>query len=452
MKYDVVIIGGGPSGIFSALELSKKDLSILIVEKGRRLGERKCPLLNGGSERCMRCSSCSMVSGWGGAGAYSDGKLTLSKDVGGRLKELVGERLEELIEYVDGIYRDFGAGGKVYGEGGSEFEEMARRAGLRLIPTKIRHIGTERCREIIGRMYDALSGKADIRIGSRVERIETDGEVRGVIVDGEFVGSRFVIAAPGREGSEWLLGEARRIGLTVNYNPIDIGVRVEIRKEVMEKLTDVLYEPKLELISGDRRVRTFCVCPDGEVIAESTGGEDPVITVNGHSYVERKTGNTNFAILVSVLFPELYGDPITYGKSLARMANMMSGGIIVQRLGDLLKGRCSRRADIEEGEISPTLRGAMPGDIGLVMPARFLEGIKEMISALNRVCPGISSPDTLLYGVEVKFYSARIKLTPSLETEVKNLFAIGDGAGITRGLIQASISGVIAAREIIKRL
>ena len=451
MKYDVIIIGGGPSGIFSALELSKKSPSILILEKGERLERRRCPILNGGSDLCIACKSCSMVSGWGGAGAYSDGKLTLSKNVGGRLKEILGDEIDELIDYVDGIYRDFGASGKVYGDG-EELYRKAEEAGLKLIPTRIRHIGTEKCREIIGRMYEFLSKKVDIRTNFRVERIEASDEVKGVYGDGERIEGRFVIAAPGREGSEWLLNEAKRLGLTVSYNPIDIGVRVELKREIMEEFTDVLYEPKFELRSGDKKVRTFCVCPGGEVIAESTGGEEPVITVNGHSYITRKTPNTNFAILVSILFPELYGDPIVYGKSLARMANTMSGGIIVQRLSDFLKGRCSRRADIEGGGVKPTLRSAIPGDIGLVIPQRFLEGVREMVYALERVCPGVLSDDTLLYGVEVKFYSARIKLTKNLETEIKNLFAIGDGAGITRGLVQASISGIIAAREIMRRL
>lgn len=458
-KYDVIIVGSGPAGIFAALELSQaSDLSILLLEKGKDLSQRHCPIIGRGGS-CPPCSPCDMVSGWGGAGAFSDGKLTLSPDIGGRLKEHIGaRRAQGLVNYVDNVYLKFGASDKAYGigDGVPILSKKAEAAGLELVPVMIRHLGTEHCREVLNRMRHFLTSRVELRTRTAATSILVrDGVIEGIATeDGRKLQCRYLVLAPGREGADWLAKESTNLGLTLYNNPFDVGVRVEVPKSVLDEFTDVLYEPKLHFYStasGDQ-VRTFCVCPAGEVTMESTGGCDPVITVNGHSYAEHKTDNTNFALLVSTTFPEPFRDPIGYGKSLARLANIMSGGVIVQRLSDLERNCCSTPASIERGEVEPTLKSAIPGDLGLVLPHRFLIGIKEMLIVMNKLAPGVASPHTLLYGVEVKFYSSRLKLSESLETEIGNMFAVGDGAGISRGLVQASASGVIAAKEILKRL
>ena len=458
-KYDVVIVGGGPAGIFAALELSKSTkLSILLLEKGRDLHLRRCPII-GKNRSCPPCSPCDLVSGWGGAGAFSDGKLTLSPQVGGQLEAYLGaERTSDLIHYVDDIYLKFGAPNEVYGDGveAEQLRKKAEKAGLRLIPAPIRHMGTESCREVLRDMHKFLADRIEsqtdiaatsiIRHGGKVKGIQTD--------DGQQIEARYLIIAPGREGADWLLKEAAKLGLTLHNNPIDVGARVEVPLTVLEKLTDSLYEVKLEFYSptfGDR-IRTFCMCPAGEVTMETTGGLEPVITVNGHSYAHRKTANTNFALLVSATFSPPFREPIGYGKYLARLANIISGGVIVQRWGDMNQGHGSTSNSIEEGAVKPTLKSATPGDLGYVLPYRFLKGINEMLTAMDKLAPGVTSPDTLLYGIEVKFYSSRLELTENLETEIPNMFAIGDGAGVSRGLIQAAASGVVAAREIVRRV
>ena len=263
-----------------------------------------------------------------------------------------------------------------------------------------------------------------------------------------------MILAPGREGSEWLSNEAKRLKLSLNSNPIDVGCRVEVPMVIMEKLTSVLYESKLVYYSRsfNDRVRTFCMCPGGEVIMESTGGSDPVITVNGIGYTKPKTKNTNFAILVGTSFTEPFHEPIAYGKYLARLANILSGGVLVQKFGDLMRGRRSTQARLEHSLVEPSLKVATPGDLSFALPFRYLKGIVEMLQTMDKLVPGVASPHTLLYGIEVKFYSSQLKLTPCLETEISNMFAAGDGAGVSRGLVQASVSGVVVAREILKRL
>ncbi len=456
-KYDVVIVGAGPAGIFSAMELvEKKGLRVLVVEKGKDIDRRLCPM-EIRDVSCNKCPECDILSGWGGAGAFSDGKLNLSPEVGGFLSRYTDTGdLRSLIDYVDGIYVRFGAPEEVYGsdlERVKELERLASRNDLTLIPSKIRHIGTDRCRDLLKRMREALNHRLDAIFESEAEKVLVqDRMVRGIrLANGEEVLSDFVVLAPGREGSRWLEAEAKKLKLTLLQNPVDIGVRVEIPASVFEHLTNATYEPKLIFYSRrfDDRVRTFCVNPYGEVVKEYLKG---IWTVNGHSYAERRTNNTNFALLVSTVFTEPFNEPISYGRYIARLANFLGQGVIIQRLGDLQSGRRSTRERIAKGIVQPTLKDATPGDLSFVIPYRYLSDIMEMLEALDRIAPGVNSRHTLLYGVEVKFYSMQLKLTNSLETEIKNLFAIGDGAGVSRGLVQASVSGVIAAREILKRV
>jgi hypothetical protein len=443
MKYDVLIIGAGPAGIFSALELSKSpDLKIAIIDKGPDIDQRS--------------REKSLLSGWGGAGAYSDGKLTLSTHVGGWLDRLMPDHeLAQLIEQVDHVYLDHGAPEKTYGTDHDDVVELQRKAALaelRLVPSAIRHLGTETCPEILRRMRDTLKDRADIMTDTAVTSlVTTDTRVTGVeTMDGRKVEADYVIAAPGREGSDWLASEAHRLGLRTISNPVDIGLRIEVPAPVLAELTDVVYEPKLIFYtrSFDDQVRSFCVCPKGEVVLEESDG---VRTVNGHSYAHKKTENTNFALLVSTSFTEPFREPITYGRYIATLSNLLSGGVIVQRLGDLHSGRRSTEGRIARGLVRPTLKSAVPGDLSFVLPYRYLAGILEMLRAMDKLAPGVGSRHTLLYGVEVKFYSSKLELSPVLETNISNLFTIGDGAGVTRGLVQASASGLIAAREIVRR-
>jgi uncharacterized FAD-dependent dehydrogenase len=459
VKYDVIIVGGGPAGIFIALELVQTSgLNVLLVEKGRDIDGRQCPARDHNS-RCITCDPCNLVCGLGGAGAFSDGKLTLSADVGGRLADYIGqERTTDLIKYVDETYCRFGAPDKVYGVS-DEVDRLCHRAevvGLHLKSVPLRHLGTENCRSVLKSMRDHLDSHLTLALNTAVSSVSVDNHrVTGIVTEnGESYQCDYLILAPGREGADWLSHEAERLDLTLHNNPVDVGVRVEVPKEVMEYFCDILYEAKLEYLSPtfEDKIRTFCMCPEGEVILESTGGSDPVITVNGHSYAERKADNTNFALLMSTNFTEPFHEPIAYGKCLARLANLLSGGVLVQRLGDLMHGRRSTPARIENGLVKPTLASATPGDLSFVLPYRHLAGIIDMLKAMDKLIPGVASDDTLLYGVEVKFYSARLQLGTGLETEVHNMFAAGDGAGVSRGLIQASASGVVAAREILRRM
>lgn len=453
--YDLIIIGAGPAGIFTALELADKGLKILMVEKGQDIRERIMTSRNKNAPAKDKMRN--VVCGWGGAGAFSDGKLTLTTEFGGNLDDYMSKAdLTEKINYVDDTYCLFGgAARKVYGDEHTELirelQRKATAADLRLIPARIRHLGTDVNAEILTNMRDFLEGKVDIMADTAVEHIVAkEDEIKGVIIGGQLYSCRYLVSAPGREGSEWFMEEAEKLGIQLTSNAVDIGVRVEMPAEVLESITDVIYESKLVYFSRsfDDRVRTFCMNPYGFVVEENNDG---LLTVNGHSYAHKKSENTNFAVLVSKKFTEPFREPIKYGKYIANLANILGGGVIVQRLGDLNDGRRSTPERIMRGLVRPTMDKATPGDLSLVLPYRHLQDIKEMLEALDKVAPGANSRHTLLYGVEVKFYSNRIELSPNLETKIKNFFAIGDGAGITRGLIQASAAGVTVGREIAVR-
>jgi uncharacterized FAD-dependent dehydrogenase len=455
--YDVIIVGAGPAGIFAAMELtSSSHPRVLILDKGPDLEKRRCPSREKG--RCMQCATCALMTGWGGAGAFSDGKLTLTTQVGGLLAKIRGEKeANRLVQEVDDLWVRYGANGEPYSGDLDAIEDVARRAalaGLRLQHYPIRHLGTERSGDILGAMYlELVSRGVEIRTRTEVHHVLTDnGKVAGVeTAAGQAISAPYVIVAPGREGADWLSKLARDLDLTLSINPVDIGVRVELPAHILQPLTDLLYEPKFLYFSQsfDDKVRTFCVCPAGEVVTEWAGD---VMTVNGHSYAHKKTENTNFALLVSKNFTEPFKEPIAYGKYIARLANLLSGGIIVQRLGDLQRGRRTTDQRLERCITRPTLEEATPGDLNLVLPHRYVVNILEMIDALDKVAPGVALRHTLLYGVEAKFYSSRLALTRDLESEISNLFAAGDGAGVTRGLVQASATGMVAAREILRRL
>lgn len=453
-NYDVIIVGTGSAAIFTALELTRHSDSgkILMLERGRDITQRQC-LANAKEIPCIHCQNCALLCGWGGAGAYSDGKLTLSSEVGGFLDEyLPQEEITQLISYVDQFYCQFGAPKKVYGTDTEAILELQRKASLHdlaLIPSKIRHMGTDRCKEILKGFRQYLEDKVDILFETEVQEILVQKKKAiGVrTADGEEIFSKFLVVAPGRAGANWLKKEAARLKLATLKNPVDIGLRIETPAAVMEPLTRITYEPKLIFHSRrfDDRVRTFCMNPYGQVVMEYCQG---VHLVNGHSYSRTKTENSNFALLVSTRFTEPFDRPIAYGRYLARLANFLSGGIIVQRLGDLSMGRRSTAQRLKRNLIVPSLPEATPGDLSFVLPYRYLSNIIEMLEAMNNLTPGLNSRHTLLYGIEAKFYSLRLQLTNSFETPISHLYAIGDGAGLTRGLMQASVSGVVAARSI----
>ena len=451
--YDAIIIGAGPAGVFAAIELARLQprMRLLVLERGKPISQRSCPARQ---RSCVGCPTCAIMTGWGGAGAFSDGKLTLSTDVGGWLGDYVGlDRLAGLVEDSDRVWLRFGATTEVHGpdpDTAARLIHDATLAGMRLVPMRIRHIGSDRSPAVLEAMFDHLmSQDVEVRTQTEVARILVrDGVVRGVeLADGSIIEAPAVIVAPGRDGADWLAAQARELGLGLVNNAVDIGVRVEVPAPVMEPLTVPLYEAKLIRYShrfGDQ-VRTFCMNPYGAVTTESYGD---IVTVNGHSYAEARTGNTNFAVLVSQSFTEPFHEPITYGTSIARLANLLGEGILVQRLGDLRAGRRSTAKRIAESVVEPTLQGATPGDLSFVLPYRHLVDILEFLDALDSLVPGVAADGTLLYGIEVKFYSSRVQVGPDLQTQVAGLYAIGDGAGITRGLIQSGASGLVAARSV----
>lgn len=457
--YNVAIIGAGPAGIFTALEIVKlkPEWKVVLIEKGARIEKRVC-LLREGYKSCPSCKTCGLLCGWGGAGAFSDGKLTLTPDVGGHLVDYMSfGDVENLIQYCDDIYLEHGATEVVYGRNRNEFADIERAATLaelKLVHSPVRHLGTEKSLHVLKHMQDYLEDKIEIINNKTVDKLDIENnKIKGfTLSDGTKIDAEYVVVAPGREGADWFSKELIKNGVELINNAVDVGVRVELPAAVMEPITSRLYESKLIYYSptfGDE-VRTFCMNPNGEVVSENYNG---IQTVNGHSYADKKTQNTNFALLVSKKFTEPFKEPITYGQHVASLANMLSGGgILVQRFGDLLDGKRSTPDRIRESIIKPTLECAMPGDLSLVLPYRQLLSIIEMLYALDKIAPGVASRYTLLYGVEVKFYSARPKLTNELESkEIKNLFAIGDGAGVTRGLMQASASGVHCARVMASR-
>ncbi|MBL7050199.1 MAG: NAD(P)/FAD-dependent oxidoreductase [Nitrospira sp.] len=455
--YDVIIVGAGPAGIFAALEIvaSGRGLKVLMIERGKDIDHRLCPSVVTDTA-CRSCSECGLVCGWGGAGAFSDGKLTLSQKVGGNLSRYVDtETLDGLIKYTDDIYMKYGAPDEVHGTDAASvavIEEMARQNGLTLVPSLIRHIGTDQCPIVLKNMKAALNGSVDIKFLSGVKKIlNENGAVAGIeSEDGQKINAEYVIVAPGREGALWLERQSKLMGLTLLNNPVDIGVRVELPATTLEPLTRVMYEPKLVYHSKkfNDKIRTFCVNPYGEVVKEYVKG---VWIVNGHSYSNKKTKNTNFALLVSTHFTEPFNEPHLYGRYIARLANLLGRGVILQRLGDLQAGQRSTPSRIAKGKVRPSLKDAVPGDLSFALPHRYIANLLEMLKVMDKLAPGVNSQHTLLYGIEVKFYSRQLKLDNNLETEMKNLFAIGDGAGVSRGLIQASASGVMAANAILSR-
>ena len=461
-KYDVIIIGAGPSGIFCAYELIKenKNLKILMVEKGRSIEKRNCPKRK--TKQCIGCKPWSISTGFAGAGAFSDGKLSLSPDVGGNLPDILGyDRAVELIKESDDIYLKFGADTNVYGiDKENEIREIRRRAinaNLKLIECPIRHLGTEEGYKIYTRLQEHLLKEGiEIIFNTMVEDIIIeDQKVKGITTSkGNTYYADEIVAAIGREGSDWFSHICESHGIETKVGTVDIGVRVEVRDEVMDFLNKNLYEAKLVYYTPtfDDKVRTFCTNPSGEVATEYY--ENNLAVVNGHAYKSKefKTNNTNFAILVSKNFTKPFKTPIEYGKSIAQLSNMLCGGkILVQTFGDFQRGRRTTEERLCRNNLIPTLKDAVPGDLSLVFPHRILVDIKEMLLALDKVTPGIASDETLLYGVEVKFYSNKVVVNDDFETSVKGLRAIGDGAGITRGLQQASANGISVARSILAK-
>ena len=461
-KYDVIMIGAGPSAIFCAYELMQKrpETKILMIEKGRRIEQRKCPKRD--TKVCVGCQPCSITTGFAGAGAFSDGKLSLSPDVGGNLPEILGyERTTELLRESDQIYLQFGADTKVYGI--NEEDEIAKirkkaiQANLKLIECPIRHLGTEEGYKIYARLQKYLLERGvEMRFLTMVKDILIeDGKVKGVITDqDETFFADEIIAAVGREGSEWLSDICRTYGIETQVGTVDVGVRVEVRDEIMEELNQSLYEAKLVYYTPtfDDKVRVFCTNPSGEVATEYY--ENGLAVVNGHAYKakDHKTSNTNFALLVSKNFTKPFKEPIQYGKHIAQLSNMLCDGkILVQRFGDFIRGRRTTEERLVRNNITPTLKDAVPGDLSLVFPYRIMKDIEEMIYALDEVTPGMASDETLLYGVEVKFYSNSRALRKNFETNIQGLHAIGDGASVTRGLQQASANGLSVARSLLKK-
>ena len=452
MHYDVIIIGAGPGGIFSAYELSLKapQLKVAVFEAGHTLQKRHCPIDGDKVKTCIGCKSCSIMSGFGGAGAFSDGKYNITNDFGGTLYEYIGKKQAlDLMHYIDGINMAYGgAGTKLYSTAGTRFKTLCIQHDLHLLDASVRHLGTDINYIVLENLYNYLKDKVTFFFDTPVLTVSREGEGYGAHTkDALYTCDKCVISV-GRIGSKWMEQVCRDLEIPTKSNRVDLGVRVELPAAVFSHLTDELYESKIVYRTetyGDK-VRTFCMNPKGAVVNENTNG---IITVNGHSYEdpERQTENTNFALLVSKHFSEPFKDSNGYGESIARLSNMLGGGVIVQRFGDLIRGRRSTPKRMEDAFITPTLN-ATPGDLSLVLPKRLLDGIIEMIYALDKVAPGTANDDTLLYGVEVKFYNMEVEVDEDLQCRHKGLYIIGDGSGITHSLSHASASGVHVARKI----
>ena len=452
MQYDVIIIGAGPGGIFSAYELSecRPDLKIAVFEAGHALHKRSCPIDGEKIKSCIGCKSCSIMSGFGGAGAFSDGKYNITNDFGGTLYEYIGkQRALELMRYVDRINLRFGGEGtKLYSTAGTKFKKLCMQNDLHLLDASVRHLGTDINYVVLENLYEHLKEKVTFYFDTPVETISlAEGGYEVICKDGSHF-ARQCIVSVGRSGSKWMEKICGELKIPTQSNRVDLGVRVELPAEIFSHLTDELYESKIVYRTekyGDR-VRTFCMNPKGAVVSENTNG---IVTVNGHSYEDpaKQTGNTNFALLVAKHFSEPFKDSNGYGESIARLSNMLGGGVIVQRFGDLIRGRRSTPNRIEESFTTPTL-SATPGDLSLVLPKRLLDGIIEMIYALDKIAPGTANDDTLLYGVEVKFYNMEVAVDENLQSCHDGLYIIGDGSGITHSLSHASASGVHVARDI----
>ena len=455
MNYDVLIIGAGPGGIFSAYELIQQDpnLRVGVFEAGHALGGRKCPIDGNKIKSCIGCKTCSIMSGFGGAGAFSDGKYNITNDFGGTLYEYIGKKEAiDLMRYVDTINLAYGGEGtKLYSTAGSRFKKQCMQNDLHLLDASVRHLGTDINYVVLENLYEYLKDKVEFYFDTLVESVEVlaDGEegYRIQCKDASYTCKDCIISV-GRSGSKWMEEVCKDLSIPTNSNRVDIGVRVELPAEIFSHLTDELYESKIVYRTQkyEDKVRTFCMNPKGAVVNENTNG---IITVNGHSYEdpEKQTENTNFALLVSKHFSEPFKDSNGYGESIARLSNMLGGGVMVQRFGDLIRGQRSTRKRIEESFVTPTLN-ATPGDLSRVLPKRILDGIVEMIYALDKIAPGTANDDTLLYGVEVKFYNMEVEVDEHLQTNYKGLYVIGDGSGITHSLSHASASGVYVAREI----
>ncbi len=452
MFYDVIIIGAGPGGIFSAYELVKKnpDLKIAVIEAGHPLDKRKCPIDGDKVKSCINCKTCAIMHGFGGAGAFSDGKYNITNDFGGTLYEFIGKKKAlELMHYVDEINMSHGGEGtKLYSTAGSGVKKVCVQNQLNLLDASVRHLGTDKNYIVLGNIYDELKDKVSFFFNDKAEKIEkTDDGFRVIHQKGDDACKNCIVSV-GRSGSKWMESVCSELNIETKSNRVDIGVRVELPAVVFSHLTDELYESKIVYRTKNYEdlVRTFCMNPKGRVVNENTNG---IVTVNGHSYEDPQfqTDNTNFALLVSKHFSEPFKDSNGYGESVARLSNMLGGGVMVQRFGDLVRGRRSNEKRIEEGTVVPTL-AATPGDLSLVLPKRILDGIIEMIYALDKIAPGTANDDTLLYGVEVKFYNMQVDIDNNLETAHKGLYIIGDGSGVTHSLSHASASGVYVARQI----
>ena len=454
MNYDVIIIGAGPGGIFSAYELivRKPELKVAVFEAGHALKDRHCPIDGDKVKSCIGCKSCSIMSGFGGAGAFSDGKYNITNDFGGTLYSYIGKRQAlDLMQYVDDINMRFGGEGtKLYSTTGTKFKKICIQNDLHLLDASVRHLGTDINYIVLENIYDFLKDKVQFFFDCPVETVAAKNGSYEIKTKSETYTCKKCIISVGRSGSKWMENVCRDLDIYTSSNRVDIGVRVELPAEVFSHITDELYESKIVYRTekyGDK-VRTFCMNPKGAVVNENTNG---IITVNGHSYEDPKkqTENTNFALLVAKHFSEPFKDSNGYGESIARLSNMLGGGVIVQRFGDLIRGQRSTPNRIVESFVTPTLN-ATPGDLSLVLPKRILDGIIEMIHALDKVAPGTANDDTLLYGVEVKFYNMEVEVNGQLETRYDGLYIIGDGSGITHSLSHASASGVYVARNITK--